>query len=558
MATIKETYASNIKLNILKDGDILDKSGNSNDGTLSGANFHWKHTPKGYGLQFMYPSADNVTISEVADLQVQSNFSIAFWWWHDQVPAAFNPRIIHKYDDGSNDYSVVSRGSGNSAMAFTVTESGTSYSTKASSAQDLNKWYHYVLTYTSGVDPVVYRNGVDVSTVSADWATSSTTSDLIIGRLGTTGLMIPGSLMDIVFFSGVTLSAAEATQLYEEVTQEARILKMPKRNFRMPQVIGNSEFTRDELWTKGTGWTIADGKASCSGAQSAASDLSQAVGVVGKDYTIEYSISNYSAGNITGLAGDATGTNRAANGVYVDFITSTSDTDIGLQADTDFVGDIDWVRVNEGPKLVYKETFEDAPDTVTAIGSGFLGSVRIESGTFKVSNDGTDKWLECATAGAGSVSLLNAYGTWQFDIYKGGETTQPIFVFAADTAGAETATGQDAYSIFFVSTEDIFTREITNGSASNINKTAASYIAIQTKYSVRVTRDFSGAFNAYIKGGAFTSWTSIDFSVQGSNPWTDTTKTSGQYLNFDLDATDKITGIKYWHGVLDTTNYPNL
>ena len=111
-------------------------------------------------------------------------------------------------------------------------------------------------------------------------------------------------------------------------------------------VVTNGGFAADTDWTKGTGWTIGSGVASSDGTQGGDADLTQALSLVsGQTYEVEFTVSNYSAGNVTPVAGDVEGTDRAANGVFTENIVAGAGGDIDIRADLDFIGDIDDVTV---------------------------------------------------------------------------------------------------------------------------------------------------------------------------------------------------------------------
>lgn len=236
------------------------------------------------------------------------------------------------------------------------------------------------------------------------------------------------------------------------------------------------------------------------------------------------------------------------------------------QAGTDsFDGSMDRIRVWTGLqgdtvaseeyakgkfKLNYRNDFSGEPVTVTALGSGDIGGFHIISGTWKITDDGTDKWNECATAGIAYIERLEAFGTVQFDLYKANASVT-YMLFMADVIGGNSATGQDAYYIALSANEAITLGEVTNGTPSSKGVTASGYINAATKYSIRVTRRFDGQFTMYILGGAFTTWTIVDVSGgSGSNPVTDITTTTSKYTVLDFDAGDKISNIKFWEGVV--------
>jgi len=77
-------------------------------------------------------------------------------------------------------------------------------------------------------------------------------------------------------------------------------------------------------------------------------DLTQSIGTTfGNTYEVEFTVSNYSAGNVVAVVGNLEGTDRAANGTFIEIISSGAGTDIDIRGDLDFVGDIDDVIVRK-------------------------------------------------------------------------------------------------------------------------------------------------------------------------------------------------------------------
>jgi hypothetical protein len=186
---------------------------------------------------------------------------------------------------------------------------------------------------------------------------------------------------------------------------------------------------------------------------------------------------------------------------------------------------------------------------------GFLGDTPflVDSGTFKVTTEKIGQELvksfECEADGvvylpldsAGIRDAEGAYGTWEWWMNKGDTANVTEVLFCADTIGDSSAVGQDAYGIRFsnLETADLF--ESTNGSAATLFTTANDYIANNTWYGLKVTRDASGEITAYISGGAYgNDYTPILLvGGSGANPVTDTTITAGQYLVLSMKAGDK-------------------
>ena len=111
-------------------------------------------------------------------------------------------------------------------------------------------------------------------------------------------------------------------------------------------LVTNGGFAADTDWTKGTGWSIASGVASSDGTQGGDADLTQALSLVnGKTYEVTFTVSGRTAGNVTPVAGDTEGTDRATNATFTENIVAGAGGDIDIRADLDFDGDIDNVTV---------------------------------------------------------------------------------------------------------------------------------------------------------------------------------------------------------------------
>jgi len=98
-----------------------------------------------------------------------------------------------------------------------------------------------------------------------------------------------------------------------------------------------------DVWIHATEWFLFFGKATCNGTQTADSLLQQndVFANIGDIVKVTFTISNYSAGNITPNAGVAgAGTTRNANGTYEEEITVVGDLNFNLTADLNFIGEI--------------------------------------------------------------------------------------------------------------------------------------------------------------------------------------------------------------------------
>ena len=119
------------------------------------------------------------------------------------------------------------------------------------------------------------------------------------------------------------------------------------------ELIINGTFDSDSDWSKGTGWSISGGVASCDGSQSTTTSLHNTAGnglVNGKTYRVEYTITSYSAGSVRVKAGNTGfGVYRSAAGTYVEHLVAEVYTfpTIQFNADSSFVGSIDNVSCKE-------------------------------------------------------------------------------------------------------------------------------------------------------------------------------------------------------------------
>jgi len=104
----------------------------------------------------------------------------------------------------------------------------------------------------------------------------------------------------------------------------------------------------DDNFTKGTGWSHDAGndEYDCSGAQAANTKLYQDMSTTEDSlYRVQFTVKNYDAGNIAGMAGGTAGTNVAADGTYSQVITAGSDAEDGVIADSAFKGSVDDISI---------------------------------------------------------------------------------------------------------------------------------------------------------------------------------------------------------------------
>lgn len=96
------------------------------------------------------------------------------------------------------------------------------------------------------------------------------------------------------------------------------------------------------------------------------------------------------------------------------------------------------------------------------------------------------KYLECTTAGTAAIQSKQAYGTWEFDVYKGADGNSHYVSFIADIVGAESAS--NGYSIKYTSIKTIALRKNNIGSMNDLFITTTSYITNNTWYRLKIAR----------------------------------------------------------------------
>jgi hypothetical protein len=116
-----------------------------------------------------------------------------------------------------------------------------------------------------------------------------------------------------------------------------------------PELVVNGNFATDSDWTKGSAWTISNGKASCDGSQST-SNLYQTIGsFVNKTFLVEGFASNVTQGfAYISLGGSDLQIVVNSSGSFKHYVNISSGNDrLFISARNNFIGSIDNVSVKE-------------------------------------------------------------------------------------------------------------------------------------------------------------------------------------------------------------------
>lgn len=199
------------------------------------------------------------------------------------------------------------------------------------------------------------------------------------------------------------------------------------------------------------------------------------------------------------------------------------------------------------PNIVYDKSGNGLHGTLTG------GTWATDNGRPDNLIDGFSQKLVNTVAGTSYIESTQAYGVWEFEISqdKDVNSSMVLLMNSATTIG-------DGYIISFTNTSNrLQLLRFTGGVVSaGLFFTAASYIDSNILYGIKVVRNSIvdeyitgsvGTFAVYIKGGLFGSdYILVDTTGgSGTNPVTDNTHTTSNYLLLDLDEGDQIKNLKY-------------
>ncbi|MBT7929560.1 LamG domain-containing protein [Candidatus Peregrinibacteria bacterium] len=210
--------------------------------------------------------------------------------------------------------------------------------------------------YVNGVldDPIIA--GEDNEIVGR--ATGSFTYTAIEIGSGLHGSVSVFQVFKTVINVNETLNKYEKKEFKEHLNTDNRILSVDGRdgiigNRLEGDIVGsdlitNGGFDTDSDWTKGTGWTIVDGKAVST---ASTANLVQDDSVISEDktYIVTYTISDYAGGSVRVELGNdsAAGVERSSNGTFTEVLVASAAEFIQFDGRTAFTGKIDNVSVHE-------------------------------------------------------------------------------------------------------------------------------------------------------------------------------------------------------------------
>ena len=285
----------------------------------------------------------------------------------------------------------------------------------------------------------VKRSGTQAYHIQSDAANEGLNQDLSNDGVGTD------------YYVGFDYSVIMGNVKLELLNDASAVIQTVTKGATCPDRIVNGGFGVDSNWTKGTGWTIAAGVASSDGTQIADADLDQdtAYLTVGKVYRVKFTVSGYVAGNVTAVVGSAEGTDRAANGTYIQDITCTVAGVARIRADLNFVGNVDDVEYREISNAWFEEyrTCYEVPTgstgiTVQAVSNAanddfYIDKIIVHKSL--VDNGGMEGTYSGGIA-PGWTAEGTITGTKDITYYQSGTASQKIVADAANEGIISTAT----------------------------------------------------------------------------------------------------------------------
>ncbi len=219
-------------------------------------------------------------------------------------------------------------------------------------------------------------------------------------------------------------------------TSDARVHSV--KTYTGDELVTNGTFDTDSDWTKGTGWSIGDGKATSIGSNYG-QQLKQTILQTNKIYKLSFNIVDYTSGNIA-LESIYYGVTQTFNGIgsYVTYFTSLSQTELRLYSQN-FIGSIDNVsvvdvssdfdfdrassatRINSSGLVQDMQSITD-PELVLNGDFEELGDEEITNGSFDTDSDWTKS--SQSTISNGTARILSTDGSFQFLKQSGYTSTQ--------------------------------------------------------------------------------------------------------------------------------------
>ena len=221
--------------------------------------------------------------------------------------------------------------------------------------------------------------------------------------------------------------------------------------FTGDEIAVNGSFAADSDWTKGTGWTIGSGTADCDGSQSGNTVLSQTYAggfVEGRTYQVQFTISDYTAGEVNPHITGANSGGVSGNGTKTSTIVATSaNNDILMYADSLFDAKIDDVSIKEvGTATGWTDADQQLDIPQTALQSYNQLAMPHGASNHKVDFSDGDSDLKFTTGNHSFSFWFCPQSTSnQYVLSKGAWGTSGYYIYFASTSKLQYHTNQSSH-----------------------------------------------------------------------------------------------------------------
>ena len=199
--------------------------------------------------------------------------------------------------------------------------------------------------------------------------------------------------------ASTTLAASITNISVIEITDDTNLPRINYEGFSYQDALGselvlNGDFATDSNWSKGTGWTIANGKANANTLGSFVNLTQNNIFEIGKTYITKFTITNYTQGEVrlTQAGIDVSGSQNSVGTYEATFTSTSADGRCIMQGLNSFIGSIDNVSVKEylGQEVVPDSgcgswLFEPQSTNLVTYSEDFSNAYWIKSGASVVS-----------------------------------------------------------------------------------------------------------------------------------------------------------------------------
>ena len=402
---------------------------------------------------------DYIDCGDDTSLDITSTITISGWVYLNQVDESCY--IIGREDGAVRNYILFAHSDGK--FYFQINISSSTKSVGSTTTYVANRWYHVSGTY-DGSRQKIYVDGVleddDAETGSIDNGDAS----LVIGAAADNDKYFNGAISSASLYN-TAKSADEVYAIYQQgITYDESSLSGLVGYWRMGDdtskayptiadsssnsndgtitngasddivqqmvagydmgafestgeelnvsILVNGDFDTDSDWSKGTGWTISDGKARCDGTQTGNTNLQTSVAPLtsGTLYKVTFDLTR-SAGNFRFLIGSSGSSDYyTTDGTHSFYKVEDGNDHVYAQGDSNFVGTLDNVKVQT---ILQSADLSDTYPAIIDVNEPVLGAEVNPYPDFSNSTGYTvgTRWAIDTSAGTATYDYVDTGGT---------------------------------------------------------------------------------------------------------------------------------------------------